>query len=187
MIGVASVVLCLTRVTERARRTTGAQAPTRAAGVPWLQPVRRRGWWGPLVRTAGAFGARAGRPDTPSVALSPERFGAGTAVASRSAGRAGACCATSSCPPVASTRWAKAHAECQRCTAAAAAPRGLSVGGRVPDQGRDIGAAAIAMMIAMAAAGVALVSIEVMFFAAVAVLCGTGTIHLLSCLPARRS
>jgi hypothetical protein len=54
-------------------------------------------------------------------------------------------------------------------------------------KGTTFGLALIAMMIAMAIAGVAVAPVEVVFFAVVPVVYGIGTLHLLRCLPGCRA
>jgi hypothetical protein len=50
-------------------------------------------------------------------------------------------------------------------------------------KGTTLGLGLLAMAVAMALAGVAIVPAEAAFFAIVAILCGVGTMHLLRCLP----
>ena len=52
-------------------------------------------------------------------------------------------------------------------------------------KGATFGLALVAMMLSMAAAGVAIAPVEAMFFVAVALICCVGTLHLFHSLPGR--
>lgn len=65
-------------------------------------------------------------------------------------------------------------------------PAGYLLAGVLLVKGTTFGLALIAMMIAMASAGVAIAPIEVVFFTLIAVICGVGTLHYLRCLPGRQ-
>jgi hypothetical protein len=66
-------------------------------------------------------------------------------------------------------------------------PVGYLLAGVVLVKGATLGLALMAMSISMVVAGVAISPVEAAFFMAVAVICITGTVHLLSCLPSRQA
>jgi hypothetical protein len=65
-------------------------------------------------------------------------------------------------------------------------PVGYLLAGVLLVKGTAFGLALIAMMFAMAAAGIAIVLVEAVFFTTVAVVCGAGAVHFLTCLQRHR-
>jgi hypothetical protein len=64
-------------------------------------------------------------------------------------------------------------------------PVGYLLAGVLLVKGATLGLALMVMVLSMAAAGVAIVPVEVAFFVTVALICCAGTIHLVSVLPGR--
>jgi hypothetical protein len=102
-------------LTAIARRTRRGCSPSREAGVPWFQPLLLRFFCGPLVRTAvSSWGVlrSTGRIDRPAAARTVRRGDRRRVQPIRSSW--GPLPRERPPPPVASTRWASAQAECQK-------------------------------------------------------------------------